>query len=65
MHRVDAAVWVCAREGEGVVLYVVVVGDQMNVEIIGIFCIIGVINDDVIVELFNRLCTGLIGQSLE
>ena len=46
-------------------LYVVVVGDQMNVEIIGIFCIIGVINDDVIVELFNRLCTGLIGQSLE
>ena len=65
MHRVDAAVWVCAREGEAVVLDVVVVCDQMNVEIIGVFCIIGVVNDGVFVELLNGLSSGLIRKSLE
>ena len=44
---------------------VVVVSDQMNVEIIGIFCVFEVVNDGVVVELLDGLRAGLIGECLE
>ena len=65
MHGADAAVWVCAGEGEGVVLDVVVVGDQVKVEIVIIFCTIGVVNDGVMIELLNGLLGGFARQCLE
>ena len=46
-------------------LDVVVVSNQMNVEVISIFCVIGVVNEGVLIELLNCLCAGLIGQGLE
>ena len=61
----DAAVGVGAREGEGVVLNVVVVSDQVNIEILSIFPVVGVVNDGVVVELFYGLRAGLIGECLE
>ena len=65
LHGADAAVWVCAGEGEGVVLDVVVVGDQVKVEIVSIVCIIGVVNDGVMIELLNGLLGGFARQCLE
>ena len=43
----------------------VVVSDQMNVEIISIFCVIGVVNDGEVVELFDGLAAGLFGPFLQ
>lgn len=43
----------------------VVVCDQVNVEIISIFCVIGVVNEGVVIEFLNGLCAGLIGECLE
>ena len=65
LHRVDAAVGVGAREGEGGVLNVVVVSDQVSFENFRIFLVIGVVNDGVVVELLNCLSAGLIGEYLE
>ena len=65
MHGVDAAVGICSGEREGVVLNAVAVLDQVNVDVINIFCIIGVVNDGVVVELLNGLCLGLVGECLE
>ena len=60
MHGVDAAVGVGAREGEGVVLNVVVVSDQVNIEILSIFSVVGVVNDGVVVELFDGAFAGFL-----
>ena len=65
LHSVDAAVGVGAREGEGVVLNVVVVSDQVGFENLRIFLVIGVVNDGVVVQLLNGLSAGLIGECLE
>ena len=65
MHGVDAAVGIGAGECERVVLNAVTVCDQVNVDFISIFCIIGVVNDGVVVELLNGLCLVLIGECLE
>ena len=65
LHRVDAVVGVGAREGEGGVLNVVVVSDQVSFENFRIFLVIGVVNDGVVVELLNGLSAGLIGECLE
>ena len=65
MHRVDAAAGVAARKGERVVLNVIVVGDQMSFEILGPFDVIGVVNDGVVVELFDGATAGLLGQLLQ
>ena len=46
-------------------LNVVVVSDQMNVEIISISCVVGVINDGEVVELFDGATAGLLGQLLQ
>ena len=61
----DAAVGVGAREGEGVVLNVVVVSDQVNIEILSIFPVVGVVNDGVVVELFDGTFAGFFGYFLE
>ena len=61
----DAAVGVGAREGEGVVLNVVVVSDQVNIEILSIFPVVGVVNDGVVVELFDGAFAGFFGYFLE
>ena len=62
---VDAAAGVAARKGERVVLNVIVVGDQMSFEILGPFDVIGVVNDGVVVELFDGATAGLLGQLLQ
>ena len=64
LHRVNAAAGIAARKGEAVVLNVVVVGDQMEVDILGIFCVVGIVNNGVLIELLNGLPAGLPGQFL-
>ena len=64
LHRVDAAAGVAARKGEGVVLNVVVVSDQMSFENFRIFLVIGVVNDGVLIEFFNGAAAGLLGEVL-
>ena len=64
MHRVDAAAGFAARKGEAVVLNVVVVSDQMSFEILGVFPVVGVVNDGVVAELFDCATAGLLGQLL-
>ena len=44
---------------------VIVVGDQMSFEILGPFDVIGVVNDGVVVELFDGATAGLLGQLLQ
>ena len=64
-HRVDAAVGVAARKGETVVLNVIVVSDQIDVDFFGIFCVIGIVNNGVLIEFLNGLPAGLSGQFLQ
>ena len=43
----------------------VVVGDQVNVEILCIFTVKRIIDDGVFVELFNGVFVGFLGQFLD
>ena len=61
MHNVDAAAWIGALKSEFFVLNVVVVGDQVNIEILSIFSVRRIIDEGVIVQVFDSAISGFLG----
>ena len=65
LHNIDSTTGIGALKSEFFVLNVVVVGDQVNIEILSIFSVRRIIDEGVIVQVFDSAISGFLGQPLE
>ena len=58
LHNIDSTTGIGALKSEFFVLNVVVVGDQVNIEILSIFSVRRIIDEGVIVQVFDSAISG-------